>query len=382
MKLTESISIFDNVDANWSNLQQQVDTSMIQPNRRGRLGLQLIIVGFVCLFYGTNVMISRPTKYEKLRFLKQKMNEKINELKKNTLDGSESSMHQQSKEESEEEEEEEVRIRDALTWKRRHFIMMRLIIAAFVMLKIQFSYIQTFKSNINTFLIVFMITDIILEQILTRIVMSESLLVTPILAAFNVIEFAMTMSAVDFQSFVISFFIKTALTVAGRVYIGPAIEKIELYLQKLTIWLSLKFRFFERICRKTLRRLLLIQTQLQNLSKFHHFNRNRHKESGEGMEALLGSVVSYSNQVQVLFITPLVLVFVIFFAQETKIEINYSIRKSDLDYYLVFTIIIVFPQLAINIFLLHILEVLHGCCSISISPSTSVGRIYFLAFLK
>ena len=78
------------------------------------------------------------------------------------------------------------------------------------------------------------------------------------------------------------------------------------------------------------------------------------------MEALLGSVVSYSTQVQALFITPLVLVFVIFFAQETKIKINYSIRKSDLDYYLVFTIIIVFPQLAINIFLLHILEVLRG----------------------
>ena len=183
-------------------------------------------------------------------------------------------MSQLSKEESEEEEEEEVRIRDALAWKRRHFIMMWLIIAAFVMLKIQFSYTQTFLGNIYTFLIVFMITYIILEQILTRIVKSESFLVTPILAAFNVIEFVMTMGAVDFQSFIISFFIETTLTVAGWIYIGPAVEKTELYSQKLTIWLSLKFRFFERICRKTLRRQLLIQTQLQNLFEFHHFNRN------------------------------------------------------------------------------------------------------------
>ena len=175
--------------------------------------------------------------------------------------------------------------------------------------------------------------------------MSESLLVTLILAVFNVIEFVMKIGAVDFQSFVIFFFIETALAVAGRVYIGPAVEKIELYSQKLTIWLSLKFRFFERILRKTLRRQLFIQTQLQNLSEFHHFNRNRHKESGEGMEALLGSVVLYSTQVQALFITPLVLVFVIIFAQETKITINYSIRKSDLDYYFVFTFIIVFHSL-------------------------------------
>ena len=130
MKLTENISIFDNVDANWSNLQQPVDTSMIQPNRRGRLGLQLIIAGFVCLFYGANLMISRPTKSEETEILKQKKNKRINEQKENTLDGSESSVYQQSKEES--EEEEELRIRDALAWKRRHFIMMWLVIAVFV----------------------------------------------------------------------------------------------------------------------------------------------------------------------------------------------------------------------------------------------------------
>ena len=158
--------------------------------------------------------------------------------------------------------------------ERRHFIMMWLVIAAFVMLKIQFSFTQTFQSNIYIFLVVFMITDIILEQILTRIVMSESLLVTPILAVFNVIEFVMIMGAVDFQSIVISFFNETTLTVALRIYIGPAVEKIELYSQKLTIWLSLKFSFFERILRKTLRRQLHIQTQLQNLSEFHNFNIN------------------------------------------------------------------------------------------------------------
>ena len=251
MKLTENIYIFDNVYTNWFNLQQPEDSSMIQPNRRGRLGLQLIIVGFMCLFYSVNVMISRPTKSEETEILKQKKNKRINEQNENTLDGSETRMYQQSKEESEEEEEEELRIRDALAWKRRYFIMMWLVIAAFVMQKIQFSYTQTFQSNIYTFLVVFMVTDIILEQILTRMVMSESLLVTPIVAAFNVIEFVMKMGAVDFQSFVIFFFIETALTVAGRVYICPAVEKIELYSQKLTIWLSLKSRFFERIWRKT-----------------------------------------------------------------------------------------------------------------------------------
>ena len=188
--------------------------------------------------------------------------------------------------------------------------------------------------------------------------MSQSLLVTPIVAVFNVIEFVMTMGAVDFQSFVISFFIETALTVAGWTYIGPAVEKIELYSQKLTIWYSIKFRFFERILRKTLRRQLLIQTQLQNLSEFHHFNRNRHKGSRDEMEALLGSVVLYSTQVQALFIYSVIPCICDIFRSRNKNCNKLFLQKirSGLlfDFYYHH-----FLQLAINIFLLHILEVLH-----------------------
>jgi hypothetical protein len=49
-------------------------------------------------------------------------------------------------------------------------------------------------------------------------------------------------------------------------------------------------------------------------------------EKGEGMEALLGSVASYSSQTQSLFLTPFVLIFIIFFANETKIPNGYQIR--------------------------------------------------------
>jgi len=314
----------------------------------------------VCLFYGATVMIPKPSRAEQREIIEKRQADKINEQRDISLDGSQSSIYNKGNVENAEDFEEDVKIRAALTWKNRHFIVMCLVITAGIMLKIQFSYTKIFQDNIYTFLVAFMIMDIILEQILNRIIMAESLLVSPILGAFVIIEFIMTMGAYDFQNFIISYFIETSLVVVGRIYIGPAVERIEFYVQKLAIWLSLKFRFAEKIFRKILRRQLLIQTQLQNLSEFHHFNRNRQKETGEGMEALLGSVVSYSSQVQALFITPVVLIFIIFFAQETKIPKNYSIRTSDLNYYLIFTVIIIFPQLAINIFLLHILEVLHG----------------------
>lgn len=57
---------------------------------------------------------------------------------------------------------------------------------------------------------------------------------------------------------------------------------------------------------------------------------------------------------------PITLVFIILFADETKIPMGYKIRQADLSYYLLFCVIITIPQLIINNFLLHILETVHG----------------------
>jgi len=305
-------------------------------------------------------MISKPSRTEEKNIVEEEKKKRINERLDDSLLGSQSSMYNKNKGEEEEDREEDIKIRSAVNWKRKHFIVMCMIITIGLLVKLQFSYTKMFSDNIYTFLVLFMIMDIILEQLLHRVIMSESLLVSPILGAFVITEFVMTMGADDFQNFIISYFIETALVVTGRIYIGPAVERIEYYTQHFAIWLSLKWSFAERIFRKILRRQLLIQTQLQNLSEFHHFKKNTRKETGEGMEALLGSTASYASQVQALFITPVVLVFIIFFAQETKIPQSYSIRRSDLNYYLIFSVILILPQLVINIFLLHILEILHG----------------------
>lgn len=45
--------------------------------------------------------------------------------------------------------------------------------------------------------------------------MSEAILVSPILGAFIIIEFLMTMGADDFQNFIISYFIEFGLVVGG-----------------------------------------------------------------------------------------------------------------------------------------------------------------------
>ena len=66
-------------------------------------------------------------------------------------------------------------------------------------------------------------------------------------------------------------------------------------------------------------------------------------EKGEGSEALLGSVLTYSSQTQALFLIPFVLLFIMTFANETKIPQNYGIRLTDLQYYFTFCAVIVVP---------------------------------------
>ena len=73
-----------------------------------------------------------------------------------------------------------------------------------------------------------MILDIILEQVLVRLVMTEALLVSPILGTFVITEFIMTMGAEDLKSFIVSFFISVAITTFSRIILGPGVEKLEL----------------------------------------------------------------------------------------------------------------------------------------------------------
>jgi hypothetical protein len=132
--------------------------------------------------------------------------------------------------EEKEAKEENKNIRAALDWKRRHFFVSCIFVTIFLMYKVEFSYTKIFSNNITFFLTAFMVLDILTEQILVRQVMSEALLVSPMLGTFVVTEFIMTMGANDFRSFIISYFIEIAVQTISRVLVGPFVEKLEMWL--------------------------------------------------------------------------------------------------------------------------------------------------------
>ena len=136
------------------------------------------------------------------------------------------------------EKEEKIRVRFGLQNKQKHFFVMCVFTTIFLMIKLEFSYTKIFSKNIKTFLLLFMFGDIVIEQLLVRLIMAEALLVSPILGTFVVTEFIMTMGAEDLQSFIISYFIESMIVVISRIFVGPWVEKLEAVTQITIIKLS------------------------------------------------------------------------------------------------------------------------------------------------
>jgi hypothetical protein len=173
------------------------------------------------------------------------------------------------------EKEEVVNIRRALDWKRRHFFICCLIVSIFLLLKMEYSYTKVFQNNIQFFLVFFLLVDIVNEQLLTRIIMSEALLVAPLQSTFQMTEFVMTMGADDFKYFLLSYVIDTTIVVINRSYVGPFVERIEAETQIFTIKLSQKYSYFRAIFRNILIKQMAAQMQLMSLNEFNMKKRKR-----------------------------------------------------------------------------------------------------------
>lgn len=246
-------------------------------------------------------------------------------------------------------------------------------------MKLEFSYTKMFGRNLLACLIFFAVFDLILEQLLTRIFMSEALLISPILGALVTSEFITTLGAQDFQSFITAYFAQSVIQILSRTYVGPALEKLELAAQRFIVSYSRDHVWAEKTFKRFLVRHLHEQLQRVNLREYQ--GRGEAEEAAEGqtaapetkeggqqdvldrddgLEALLGSVATYAAHTQALFQVPIALVFLIVLAHETKMPQGYNIRHGDLLYYLAFCVVMIVPRLVVDVFLLHVLETLHG----------------------
>ena len=69
----------------------------------------------------------------------------------------------------------------------------------------------------------------------------------------------MTMGAENLRAFIISYFVETTIVVVSRVYIGPWVEKLEVYTQTAVIGLAQRYLWARDLFRNILVKQLATQ---------------------------------------------------------------------------------------------------------------------------
>ena len=230
-------------------------------------------------------------------------------------------------------------------WKRCHMMLVSVMMAVFLSVVLQVSYSPFFARNIYACTVFFKMLQAGLDIVVTWLI-GEWLTSSPLMVAMMVIQYVISMGAAIFEEFLLSYFILFMTLIVERVYIDPylktATHKLPLYVAKLQL------RLYEQAGYSN--KAQLQQERILALTE----------EMGtQTIEPMLNSLVLYANETTALLMNPFVVLFILGFATETGIPANYSINAQDLQYYLLFCLLIIAPQFIGDCFLMNTIEIYH-----------------------
>lgn len=364
--------------SDWGSLTIDTDEETRVQNKHGRIGFALIILGLVFIKYGSSLLVPSPNENEDdkvkdtilSRAMKEKELEEENEESESGIKsketkktirtepgGIEVEIKKRKENDFEQRTEELIAARDYMIYKRAYFFMICITTVLFMIIEFEFSYTTIFRNNVSIFLTVFAFHDIFLERLLINVVLKEALLVTPIMGGFVLSHMIMLLAEVNFQMYFYSYVIQTTALVIVQIYLNPVLERAESWILKTIVQLASKSEFFQKAFRNVLIKKLLEQIKLQSSTSQLSIGE---KDVNEGMESVLRNVTLFTTQTQALIMFPTALFIIQQFNEECKLSESYQFDKDYLSYFIAFSGVMFLPQLLVNIFLLHSLEIVQG----------------------
>ena len=231
-------------------------------------------------------------------------------------------------------------------WKRTHMVTVSVGMAAFLSIVLQVSYSPFFAANIYACTVAFKALQVFIDVGIMYI-MGEWLTSSPLMVSLIVMQYIVSMGAAIFEEFLLSFFILFMVLIVERVYIDP---RFKTFVHRLPIRVaSAQLRLYQRA--GYTQKALQAQERVVALTE----------EMGtQTIEPMLNSLVLYANETTALLMNPFIVLFILGFATETQIPTAYSINAQDLQYYLLFCLLIIVPQFCLDCFLMNTIEIHHG----------------------
>jgi len=319
----DASNTFKNIRRHYMDVK--IDPSLAFETLQGRMGVSFIIIAFCSLIESTNLFV--PERNIKSR--RESTNFRI-QLTSNWA---------------------------PLLWKRSSLIYVSVTMALFLTTIVEWSYWRNFGYYIWEAIIALKFVNIIASYIVEK-QLNETLLCVPIMTSMSMIQTLVTLSANDFMDFLLSYIVELGFLILERMYTDPSqviiIEKIAI------IWKQCSF-YFQCMWQEWNKKI--------GISKLNHTLNIGSKgteineilpEKSETVEPILDSYGSYCCDTMSLLYTPYVIILLMAFRNEIGISSIYGIKEQDMEYYLLFALVIIPFQIIADVLIHGSQELFHG----------------------
>jgi len=319
----------DNYKLHWQD--SQLDPNQVDGGRQGRMGFCFFIIGVLSISGGTSIFVpERESKREKEIAIKR------------TKDAT------------------KVDIWNPLLWRRNNMMYTSIIMGCFCIILLEFSFWVHFGNNIWTVLILFKLMDQIIDLFLDS-QLNEELLKVPIAAAYCMTQCIMTLGTNDFLDFIFTYMVNYSFSFLSRLYIDPYFKKVVGWLRDVigkfldqALLLLPKWLIYKKPVPKA------EEAAIDPTAGKKRTVQGVAKGETETVEPILGMLSCYSGRTLVALNFPVMIMIFMVFRDDTGMPELYTIRRQDMEYYLLFTVIIIFFQICADIFVHGALENFHG----------------------
>ena len=325
-----SNSFFQGIESSWK--LSGSDKSSIQIYHKGRSGLSLIVIGSYLLFLGAFLVIpTKPNESNKRGGANDNM-----EDKSIPVNASEQSVYQSS-------------FWKPRLWKRSNFILNAISFQCILLVFWEFSYSTFFKRNIYYVVLALRFIQVLTEIILMKF-LREKLLCIPFMVLIIITEILVTMSAADFVSFMLIYFIQISLTVLQKIYLDPFLKHMQILFPK---W---RFILRDHLGRHQKKSLKQKQEDEDIRKKIDENIELQH----DGVEPLINVLTLNSIHMIGRYLSPFAFILISLLYDFSEIAKKYEIDKTELHYYVIFAFNMIPWSTLGDAFVLNAQELLYG----------------------
>eukprot|EP00941_MAST-03F_sp_MAST-3F-sp1_P005185 g5185.t1 len=319
--------LFDNFPIHYMN--DKVEPENQEVKRHGRTGAAFLAFGWYVMLQGAKIYIPMK-KSKRLREV---------ELKRNKILA--------AKEE----------IWAPVMWRRSNFLFTSCITCILSVMMIEFSLWDSFGDYIWYIIVALSFVGTYIEGWMEGR-LKEALLIGPMATGLGIMQGIAMFGADDFQDFLFCYFVEYGVLLFERVYMGVCIDFVY---DNIAGFFYSAYKVIRKLC--NIKGKTKTEKLAEIAAKEEAARKNREVDVGAGeetVEPIMDAYHGYCCETLGMCYQPFVIWLMMIFRDAFALPDLYGIRVNDMNYYMYFSVIIIFFQLAADIFILNSLELFHG----------------------